>query len=533
MDTAGQPSISMTPTGLTFNATVNGASPPVQTVSLVNSGAGTLSGLTIGSVAYAAGATGWLQPPVLDATTASPSATLSARAIAGSLAAGTYTASIPVSSSVAQNSPQNVSVTFIVSAPVVQRLTLTITGAGTVSLSPLGSGTCANPASATCVADFTQGQSVAMTAAPSSGNTFSGWSGTCSGTGACNIAMDQARNVTATFTASAPAIALAPISITFNGATGGANPLSQTVAVNNSGVGTLNGLSAGSIVYGPGAFGWLQTPTFSTFTAPATITLQSIIGALGSGTYTATIPIASAVAANSPQSITVTLNVVASPIIALTPSFLNFSAPWLGGNPASQTSAVTNAGSGTLSGLSVGTVSYGPGGFGWVQSATLNSTTAVSLLAVQPATGALDPGVYTALVPIQSVVASNSPRNVSVTFSVVAPVPATAKLFLAGVEYPTSITFRRGNSYTMEVRLFAVDGSPITKLPPGKLITMQMTGSENYGPIGPAASIPDGFHFTAEIGTQFYGGSGLYIFYGTAASPTATLLKSVSLTIAL
>ena len=36
------------------------------------------------------------------------------------------------------------------------------------------------------------------------GSTFAGWSGACSGTGGCTVTMDQARSVTATFTAATP-----------------------------------------------------------------------------------------------------------------------------------------------------------------------------------------------------------------------------------------------------------------------------------------------------------------------------------------
>ncbi len=425
MDTSGKPSISMTPTGLTFNATVNGASPPVQTVSLVNSGAGTLSGLTIGSVAYGAGATGWMQLPVLDATTANPSATLSARAIAGSLAAGTYTANIPVLSAVAQNSPQSISVTFVVSAPVVQRLTLTITGAGTVSLSPLGTGTCVNPASATCVADFAQGQAVALTAASSLGNTFSGWSGTCSGTGACNIAMDQARNVTATFTASAPTtISLSASNLTYTALTGSPNPASQSITISNSGSGSLSGLSTGTINYGAGASGWLQTPSLSATTAnpSATLTVQPITAGLTAGTYSATIPVQASIASNSPQLLAVTFTVTSNspPTLALLSSSLSFAAVSGGANPVSQGITVFNSGSGILTGLTTGTIAYGPAPTAWLQTPVLSSTTAspTATVTVQPVTFLLPAGLYTATIPIQSSSASNGSQNITATFNV-------------------------------------------------------------------------------------------------------------------
>ncbi len=82
--------------------------------------------------------------------------------------------------------------------PSLNTYTLTVTKSGT------GSGTVtSNPAGincgTTCSTSYTSGTSVTLTASPASGSTFAGWSGACSGTGACTISMTQARNVIATF----------------------------------------------------------------------------------------------------------------------------------------------------------------------------------------------------------------------------------------------------------------------------------------------------------------------------------------------
>ncbi len=53
----------------------------------------------------------------------------------------------------------------------------------------------------TCSASFDQGSSVALTATATSGSEFTGWSGSCSGTGACTVSMDAAKSVTARFRA--------------------------------------------------------------------------------------------------------------------------------------------------------------------------------------------------------------------------------------------------------------------------------------------------------------------------------------------
>jgi subtilase family serine protease len=94
----------------------------------------------------------------------------------------------------------------------VQAATQTLTvatagnGSGAVSSSPAGI-TCGS----TCSHAYPTGAVVALSATPASGSVFSGWSDDCSGTGACNVTMSQARSVTATFTlqSSAP-ICLVP-----------------------------------------------------------------------------------------------------------------------------------------------------------------------------------------------------------------------------------------------------------------------------------------------------------------------------------
>jgi Divergent InlB B-repeat domain len=52
-----------------------------------------------------------------------------------------------------------------------------------------------------CSQSLSQGTNITLTAIPTIGNIFSGWSGDCSGTApTCNVSMSQARNITATFT---------------------------------------------------------------------------------------------------------------------------------------------------------------------------------------------------------------------------------------------------------------------------------------------------------------------------------------------
>jgi hypothetical protein len=195
------------------------------------------------------------------------------------------------------------------------------------------------------------------------------------------------------------------------------------VQVTNTGGGTLDGLTS-TVAYGAGQpTGWL-TATLGSATAPTTLTLQPATGALAAGTYTATVQIAAPGASNSPRTIGVTFQVTAAPVapaIALAPTSAEFTAVTLTANPASKTVQVTNAGGGSLTDLSAA-IAYGAGQpIGWLE-ATLGATTAPATLTLQPTTGLLLPGTYTATVEVRSPVASNSPQTVTVTFQVTAPI---------------------------------------------------------------------------------------------------------------
>jgi nitrite reductase/ring-hydroxylating ferredoxin subunit len=92
-DPNAPPALQLSSTAVALNTTL-GVSPASQAVQLVNAGGGSLAGLAI-TLTYGAGATGWLSTSSLSATTA-PS-TLTVRAVATGLAAGTYTATVQVS----------------------------------------------------------------------------------------------------------------------------------------------------------------------------------------------------------------------------------------------------------------------------------------------------------------------------------------------------------------------------------------------------------------------------------------------------
>ena len=66
------------------------------------------------------------------------------------------------------------------------------TGSGTVTSTPAGIS-----CGATCSANFTENSQVQLSAVADTGMMFTGWSGACTGSGACTVTMDAAKDVTA------------------------------------------------------------------------------------------------------------------------------------------------------------------------------------------------------------------------------------------------------------------------------------------------------------------------------------------------
>ena len=94
------------------------------------------------------------------------------------------------SCAVTMNAAQTVSATFI----QIFTLTVSETGTGTVASVPAGIN-----CGSTCSAPFDTGTLVTLTDTPAGGWLFTGWGGACSGTGSCNVTMNAAKSVSATF----------------------------------------------------------------------------------------------------------------------------------------------------------------------------------------------------------------------------------------------------------------------------------------------------------------------------------------------
>jgi hypothetical protein len=110
-------------------------------------------------------------------------------------AAGDYLPTVQVTSGAERVSCSN---PVAVAPPATPTFPLTVsrlgTGSGRVTSSPSGI-----DCGSTCAASYPQGTTVSLTAQPDAGSSFVGWTGACSGTGTCNVAMDAARSVSARF----------------------------------------------------------------------------------------------------------------------------------------------------------------------------------------------------------------------------------------------------------------------------------------------------------------------------------------------
>ena len=158
-------------------------------------------------------------------------------------------------------------------------VSVSLSGSGSVSSSP-GGISCPSM----CSAAFVSGVTVTLTASPSGGNIFTGWTGGgCSGTGTCVITVTAAQSVTATFTPTSTFT----LSVNVSGNSGSGTITSSPAGINCTsagGGGCSASFSSGATVTlsaapASGYFlaGWDNCPGF-----PATCAL-TISGAISTG----------------------------------------------------------------------------------------------------------------------------------------------------------------------------------------------------------------------------------------------------------
>src|SRR5207249_4990573 len=308
------PTIGLSPTSLSFTGVQGGTNPSVQTVSMTNTGDGTLSWSVSDNAT-------WL---TLSPASGSAPGSATATVNTSGLTAGPYNGTITVTATGATNTPQTVPVTLTVTAapvpptiglspvsftftgvqgalnPANQTLSLTNTGGGSLgwSVSDTATWLTLSPASGNAPGSATMSVSTSGLTAGTYNATI-----TVTASGATNT--PQTVPVTLTVTAAPPTIGLSLTSILFTGVQSGANPTNQTLSFTNTGGGTLNWSVSDTAT-------WL-TLSPASGTAPGSTTMSVSTSGLTAGTYNATITVTATGATNTPQTVPVTLTVTTPP----------------------------------------------------------------------------------------------------------------------------------------------------------------------------------------------------------------------------
>jgi hypothetical protein len=305
------PAIGASPTSLSFTATQGGANPAAQTVSISNTGGGSLSWSASDNAAWLA----------LSPASGTGNGAMTLTATTGTLTVGSYSGTVTMSAIGA--APVSVPVTFTVAAaPVPPAI-----GASPTSLSFTATQGGANPAAQTVSISNTGGGSLSWSASPNTtwlavspasgtGNgavTMSATTGiltagsyngniTMSATGAAPVSVSVTFTVTA-----APNISLNLSSLTYAATQGAANPPNQTVSLTNTG-GTLNWTVSDSA-------SWLSVSPASG-SSSSTLTATVVPTGLSAGTYNGTITVSAT--GSSSKTVAVTLTVSAPTIASAT-----------------------------------------------------------------------------------------------------------------------------------------------------------------------------------------------------------------------
>jgi hypothetical protein len=222
------------------------------------------------------------------------------------------------------------------------------TGTGTVTSSPTGIN-----CPTTCSANFESGSPVVLTATPTGGSTFTGFSTDCTPANpqtnppTCTVTMTGSQTATVTFTAGANVTAN-PTSLTFGSQAQGTTSASQPVTITNVGTSTATITSiAASTNFG-------ETNTCPTTLqggnatgSSCTVNVSFTPTATGALTGTVTVTYTS-VGSTAPQTTTITLTGTGTGAtggtITITPTSLGFGAVGLLTTSAAQTVTVSNTG---------------------------------------------------------------------------------------------------------------------------------------------------------------------------------------------
>jgi hypothetical protein len=255
-------------------------------------------------------------------------------------------------------------------------------------------------------------------------------------------------------------IAVAPTTLSFTQAGGGAPPASQNLNV------SANGPANFQVTTSTNSGGeWLSVSP-SGGAAPGVLSVSVNAGSLAPGNYTGSIGIASAGANNSPLVVPVALTVTA-PSLTITPSAVSLLAAPGSTQAVTQQLAVSGASGGFTAGVNTSS------GGNWLSVTPVSGTSPANVTVSANPTG-LAAGTYTGTITFTAPGVTNSPQTVTVTFNVATAPPPGRQLLSQiadGAGWKTSVIlvnldtqpapftlrFFRGDGTVLPL---AVEGSP-------------------------------------------------------------------------
>lgn len=451
------PSVSLSPSSLTFGNQTTGTTSSAQLVTLTNSGTGSLAISTIGFTGTNPG--DFSQTNTCPASLGAGSSCTVSVSFAPS-DSGTRSANLTFTDS-AGNSPQSVAVSgtgvapapaATLSAPSIgfgnqntgttspaQSVTLTNTGGAALTISSIG-------ITGTNAGDFSQ-----TTTCPISPSTLvAGGSCTISATfkptstGARSASISIADNASGaphtvglSGTGTAPAVSLSPTSLTFSGQMVNTSSSARSVTLTNSGTGPLTVTSIS--VTGTNASDFSQTNTCpsgsSTLAAGSTCSISVTFKPGATGSRSASISIADN-AGGSPQTVPLS-GTGTAPAVSLSPTSLTFLSQSVGTSSPTQSVTVTNTGTAPLTITAIGFSGTNTGDFSQTNTCPLSPST----LAVN--------GTCTVTVTFKPTLSGTRTASLAVTDNAVnspQTVPLTGTGTLAAVTLSsTSISFGTTN----------------------------------------------------------------------------------------
>src|SRR5579883_2023105 len=320
--TSGSATLALSPATLSFSYQIGGATPAAQNVSVASSG-------TALSYTVATSAT-WLTATPASGTTPG---SISVGINTTGLTAGTYNGTVTSVTPSLTLSPTTLNYASQLggSAPAAQNVSVASSGTAlSYTVATSATWLTATPASGTAPGSISVGINTSGLAAGT-------YNGTVTVTAASAGNSPQRVNVTLTVTAPGlPNLVLSPNTLTFGYVTGASPPATQSVSVSSSGSALSYSVTTSA--------GWLSATPGSGST-PGTLSVSVNPSGLAVGTYNGTVSITSAGAANSPATVSVTFNVLAStPRLRLSPGAFTFSYVVGGVQPGPQTLNVSSGG---------------------------------------------------------------------------------------------------------------------------------------------------------------------------------------------